>query len=234
MRRSVLTPLLFAIGPWLPACGGTVEPIKVAAGCPDMPLRGPEQFANAEPEAVIDDFEDGDLRTIAIAGRSGSWYSFPVTSAAASGEASSRCAARGLRAGHFVVAASDNPTNWNVTMVDPFTSVIPYDTTSWGWGGFSFWVATGDPAGEGTAMTVGANTPEVIAGGGCTTCGDYHSTSVTLTRHWTRWSIRFDDLRQRGFGMPPVPRVARDQLVNFIFWPPNPFDIWIDDLRFEP
>ena len=42
------------------------------------------------------------------------------------------------------------------------------------------------------------------------------------------------DLMQRGFGVPPVPRLARSRLVNFIFWPPNPFDIWIDDFRFEP
>jgi len=46
--------------------------------------------------------------------------------------------------------------------------------------------------------------------------------------------VRFDDLKQRGFGMPPVERVSSDQLVNFIFWPANPFDIWIDDFRFEP
>jgi hypothetical protein len=234
MRRRPVTSLLLVIGSWLPACGGTVEPITVAAGCPDMPLRGPQEFANAEPEAVIDDFEDGDLRTKMIAGRSGSWYSFPVASVAAMGDPSTMCAARGLRAGHLVVTAMDNPTNWNVTMIDPFTDVIPYDVTPWGWGGFSFWIATGDPADEGKVMTVGINTPEVIAGGGCTTCGDYHSIGVPLTRHWTRWSIRFDDLRQRGFGVPPVPRVARNRLVNFIFWPPNPFDIWIDDFRFEP
>ena len=65
-------------------------------------------------------------------------------------------------------------------------------------------------------------------------CGDYHSTSVTLTRHWTRWSIRFDDLKQDGFGVPAVPELPRDRLVNFIFWPMNPFDLWIDDFRFEP
>ena len=234
MRRLPLCLLLCVFGSLLPACGARVTPIDVLPGCPDMPLRGPNEFADAPAEAVIDDFEDGDLEVIGIAGRSGSWYSFPVASPAASGEASNRCAARGLRAGHFVVTAVDNPTNWNTTMVDPFTAVIPYDTTPWNWGGFSFWIATGDPAAEGKPMTVGINTPDVVAGGNCTMCGDYHSTSVTLTRHWTRWSIRFDDLKQRGFGMPQIPKLPRDQLVNFIFWPMNPFDLWIDDFRFEP
>jgi hypothetical protein len=232
MRRSPLGLLLGAMASWLPACNSGVEPIKVAAGCPDMPIRGPEEWADASPEAVIDDFEDGDLRVIGVAGRSGSWYSFPVASPTAEGEASTRCAARGTRSGHFVVTSDQNPTNWNATMIDPFTSVIPYDASAWG--GFSFWIATGDPASEGTAMTIGINTPAVVSGGGCTMCGDYHSTSITLTRNWTRWSIRFDDMKQRGFGLPQVPRLPSDELVNFIFWPTNPFDIWIDDFRFEP
>jgi hypothetical protein len=233
MKSSPFGLLLGAIASWLPACGATVEPIQVADGCPAMPLRGPEEWANAPLEAVIDDFEDGDLKVVDIAGRSGSWYSFPVASPTAAGEASTWCAARGTRAGHFVVTSGDNPTNWNATMVDPFTAVIPYDASAWG--GFSFWIATGDAASDGTAMTVGINTPAVVTGQGlCTMCGDYHSTSITLTRSWTRWSIRFDDLKQRGFGVPPVERLSRDQLVNFIFWPANPFDFWIDDFRFEP
>ena len=163
-----------------------------------MPLREPEKWANVSLEAVIDDFEDGNLKVVDIAGRSGSWYSFPVASPTAAGEASTRCAARGTRAGHFVVTSGDNPTNWNATMVDPFTAVIPYNASAWG--GFSFWIATGDPASDGTAMTVGINTPAVIAGQGfCTMCGDYHSTSITLTRSWTRWSIRFDESEAAGF-----------------------------------
>ena len=77
-------------------------------------------------------------------------------------------------------------------------------------------------------MTVGINTPGVLAS------GDYHLIAIKLTPTWTRWSIRFDDLKQKGFGDPPIPLLPRDRLVNFIFWPTNPFDIWIDDFRFEP
>jgi hypothetical protein len=232
MRCSPLRLLLGAIASWLPACGATVDPIRVAPECPDRPIRGPEQWAPASPEAVIDDFEDGDLKVTMVAGRSGSWYPFPVSSPGAAGEAATRCAAHGNRSGHFVVTTADNPTNWNTTMVDPFTAVIPYDASVWN--GFSFWMAAGDAPSEATAMTIGINTPEVVAGGSCTMCGDYHSTTISLTRSWTRWSIRFDDLKQRGFGVPAVPKLSKDQIVNFIFWPPNPFDFWIDDFRFEP
>jgi hypothetical protein len=33
-----------------------------------------------------------------------------------------------------------------------------------------------------------------------------------------------------------VPQIAmrRDQLVGLIMWPNHQFDIWIDDVRFEP
>ena len=234
MKSSPLALLLGAIAPWLPACGATVEPIQVAAGCPDMPLRGPGEWADAPLEAVIDDFEDGDLSLIKVADRTGNWYPFPVTSTTVAGEASTNCVARGLRSGHFVATGNGDPgSNWNASMVDPFTAVIPYNASAWS--GFSFWIAAGDTVGEATEMTVGINTPGVLASEGyCTTCGDYHLISISLTRTWTRWSIRFDDLKQKGFGEPPVPVLPRDRLVNFIFWPKNPFDIWIDDFRFEP
>ena len=234
MRNPHLGLLLFAFGSSLAACDAAVDPIDVDVGCPDMPLRGPGQWAAASPEAVIDDFEDGDLSLIKVAGRTGSWYPYPVSSPVAAGEASTKCAARGARAGHFVATGdADLGANWNASMIDPFTSVIPYDASAWS--GFSFWIAAGDTTGGATEMTVGINTPGVVASEGfCTTCGDYHLTSVTLTRSWTRWSIRFDDLKQKGFGVPPVPLLPRDRLVNFIFWPKSPFDIWIDDFRFEP
>jgi hypothetical protein len=224
--------LLAATGSWLLACNPALTPIEVGADCPDMPIRGPEQWADATPEAVIDDFEDGDEWVNAVAGRTGNWYSFPAGSTTAAGGAGTKCAARGERSGHFVVTSSNNPTNWNVSMYFPFTAVIPYDASAWG--GFSFWIATGNPADDGTTMTVGINTPGVVLGGACMTCGDYHNTAVTLTRNWTRWSIRFADLKQEGWGVPQIPQLPKDQIVNFIFWPANPFDFWIDDFRFEP
>jgi hypothetical protein len=235
MRNPCLGLLLFAFAASLAACNAAVDPIGVDVVCPDKPLRGPQEWANAQPEAVLDDFEDGDLSLIKVAARTGNWYPFPVSSATAAGEASTKCVARGLRSGHFVATGDGNPgPNWNASMVDPFTAVIPYDASAWS--GFSFWIAMGGgTAAEVADMTVGINTPGVLASEGfCTTCGDYHLTTIKLTRSWTRWSIRFDDLKQRGFGDPPIPLLPRDRLVNFIFWPSNPFDIWIDDFRFEP
>ena len=232
MRNPRLGLLLFAFCWSLAACNAAVDPIDVTAGCPDMPLRGPEEFAAASPESVIDDFEDGDLLLTRVADRSGSWYPFPVSSPTTTGGASTKCAARGLQSGHFLaVGAADGAVNWNATMVDPFTAVIPYDASPWG--GFSFWIAAGETVTLPFDTTVGINTTDVIdAGGVCMTCGDYHLVRIPLTRSWTRWSIRFEDLKQKGFGVPQVA-LRKDRVVNFIFWPKQ-IDLWIDDFRFEP
>lgn len=219
----------------LPACNAAVDPIVVGPGCPEQPLRGPQEWAAASPEAVLDDFEDGNLLLMRVAGRVGSWYSFPVSSPMAVGAASRDCAASGMRSGRFIVSggAGDMGANWNATMIDPFTAVVPYDASAWG--GFSLWIAAGDTAGAATELTIGIQTTDVVdAGGVCTMCGDYHlKAGIPLTRTWTRWSFRFEELQQRGFGVPQVP-LRPDRIVNFIFWPRSPFDIWIDDFRFEP
>jgi Carbohydrate binding domain (family 11) len=226
MRNPRLGLLLFALGASLvAACEAVLDPIDVAAGCPDKPLRAPEEWAPAPTGALIDDFEDGDLWLIESEGRTGNWYHYPVMSTMVAGDASTTCVAHGKRSGHFVATGAGDPgSNWNASMVDPFTDVIPYDASKWS--GFSFWIAAGATS-EGAEMTVGVNTPGVLAS------GDYHRTFITLTRTWTRVSIRFEDLKQMGVGTPPVLPVPKERIVNFIFWPANPFDFWIDDFRFE-
>ena len=116
-------------------------------------------------------------------------------------------------------------------MVDPFTAVIPYDASAWS--GFSFWIAAGETLELPTEMSVGINTTDVVdAGGVCMKCGDYPLVQgIPLTRNWTRWSFRFDDLKPTGWGTPPTT-LRTDRVVNFIFWPKR-IDFWIDDLRFE-
>ena len=231
MRTPRLDALVFAFGLSLAACSTAVDPIVVMPGCPEMPLRGPAEFDAVLPESVIDDFEDGDLLVTKVAHRSGSWYPYPVASPATTGVASTRCAASGLRSGHFTAVGDAAAVNWNVTMVDPFTAVIPYDASAWS--GFSFWIAAGETLEQPTEISVGINTTDVVESGGvCSKCGDYPLVQgIPLTRNWTRWSFRFDDLKQKGFGEPPAT-LRTERIVNFIFWPKQ-IDFWIDDLRFE-
>ena len=45
--------------------------------------------------------------------------------------------------------------------------------------------------------------------------------------------IKFNELAQYGFGVPQVP-LNKSKLVSIMIWPQAQFDIWIDDVRFEP
>ena len=55
------------------ACTANLDPIEVDPGCPQQPLRGPEAYAAAPAELMIDDFEDGDLFVARQGGRNGFW-----------------------------------------------------------------------------------------------------------------------------------------------------------------
>lgn len=216
----------------LAGCGGSVAPIDVMAGCPEMPLRGPEEFAAVPPERVIDDFEDGDLMLNRAAGLTGSWIgSAAVAGGVMFGASSNRCVARGTHSGHL---SGLGPQNYPVTFNGGLGSVVaPFDASTYS--GISFWIALGDTAVPPFKTPIGVSTTDTALGGACMTCGDYYAIRerIPLTRTWTRWFVPFSDLAQYGFGVPQVP-LNRSRLVNLIIWPePQQFDIWIDDVRFE-
>jgi hypothetical protein len=215
-------------------CGVSLEPIQVAEGCPDRPLRGPLAHEGAPAERLIDDFEDGDSKLAPVSGRSGAWVLGSDGTGALTVENSSRCAARGERAGHF---AGDGFTDWgtNWTAVFEETSgglAVGYDATAYG--GISFWAAVGPTAEPPFELPVGVTTMDVAwNSNGCSVCMDYYRTTIALTPRWQRYEIRFDALAQEGTGDPLVS-LRKDQLVGLIVWPARPFDLWIDDARFEP
>lgn len=220
----------------LVGCGSSVQPIDVDTGCPEMPLRGPEEFAGAPPERVIDDFEDGnDLMLAPTAGRNGSWISIATLGATTLGTSSSRCVARGLRSGHLTSAATQPyAANWNAGLVAPWGEAKPWDASAYS--GISFWIAMGEGATRPYETPIGVTTTDTAAAGNvCTVCGDYYAIRrrIPLTRTWTRWYVPFTDLVQYGFGVPLVP-LNKSRLVSLIIWPESQFDIWIDDIRFEP
>jgi hypothetical protein len=219
-------------------CMVAVQPIEVAADCPDQPLRGPDEFTAEPADQLIDDFETGDLHLTKVGGRTGSWVygDDDSPSGMVTAEDSSRCAARGARAGHFAGAGFTNwGANWTAVFLDlgGGTVALPYDGRAYT--GISFWAAVGSGALEPFEAPVGLTTLDVAWNGGvCTTkCMDYYGTKVPLTRAWQRVVIRFADLAQAGWGVPQVA-MRNDQLVGFIVWPNHQFDIWIDDVRFEP
>ena len=139
MRNPRLGLLLFAFASSLAACNAAVDPIDVDVGCPDKPLRGPQEWAAAAPEAVIDDFEDGDLSLFEVAGRSGNWYPFPTWRRWPRARPPRSAPPTASGPGTSSPPATAAGSNWNASMIDPFTAVIPYDASAWS--GFSFWIA---------------------------------------------------------------------------------------------
>jgi len=83
-------------------------------------------------------------------------------------------------------------------------------------------------------LPVGITTLDVAWNGGvCSVCMDFYRKTVPLSSTWQRFDVPFAELAQAGTGNP-LTALRRDQLVGFILWPTHAFDIWIDDVRFEP
>jgi len=221
------------------ACGRMdVQPIQVALGCPLQPLRGADTMADEPADRLVDDFEDGDGWLAKEGNRDGNWVEGDDrTSPMVSWENSQRCAVRGTRAGHFSAAGL---TSWGANLTGLFKKATvamatPYDGT--GYGGLSFWGAIGTGGPASLDVPVGVTIMETAwnGGGACeamNNCMDFHRAMVTLTPDWRRIDVRFANLKQQGFGPPAAFQVT--QMVGFILWPTNTFDVWLDDVRLEP
>lgn len=224
------------------ACTSQVEPIAVADECPAEPLRRPLAATTVPDgqvdELLIDDFERGDNQLEHIGGRDGAWVvGSDATSVVLTAESSSHCSARGREAGHFAGRDfSEWGANWTAVLKQFVNGMArPYDASAYG--GISFWAAVGGSWNGPVQLStpVGVTTMDVAFNGGlCSVCMDFYRTNITLSSRWERYELRFDALNQAGVGVPLVP-LRRDQLVGLILWPPKSgFDIWIDDVRFEP
>jgi len=217
-------------------CGPSVEPIEVASGCPGRPLRGPEQYANEPANQLIDNFESHNYLLSQVGGRDGAWVlGSDLTSVALVDEPSSKCAALDLWSGHF---AARGFTSWGANWTADFhpatssNAPVPYDGSAYG--GISFWAAFGGDNGPAFDVSVGIVTMDTAYNSSlCKPCNDHYMTKVRLSGDWQRFVVRFDQMTQSGSGSPLLP-MRRDQLVGFIIYPHQWFDIWIDEVRFEP
>jgi hypothetical protein len=218
-------------------CDASVDPIQVAAGCPERPLRGPLAYVNEPRNHLIDDFETNTDALANVDGRNGLWVlGADGSSGNLHAEPSGLCAARDLYAGHF---AGQGFTRWGANWTAVFEqpsggTAVPYDASKYS--GISFWAAFGGQSGPDFVLSLGVTTMDNAWNGHICqqACMDYYRTRVALTHDWTRFFVRFASMAQEGTGSPLLP-MRKDQMVGFILWPTqSQFDIWIDDVRFEP
>jgi hypothetical protein len=216
-------------------CEAEVAPIEVAQGCPEQPLRGPAKFEDDPARQLIDDFEHDGLSLPKLGSRTGFWViGKEDTDARADAKNLNQCSGRGRRAAHFFGSGfSSWGVNWTALLLQqPGGDAVPYDATAYG--GISFWAAVSADAAAPFSLPVGVTTMDVAWNGGiCKKCMDYYRAQVSVGHEWRRFALRFSDLKQAGTGDAIIP-LRRDQLVGVIFWPDRDFDLWIDDVRFEP
>jgi hypothetical protein len=231
-------------------CDATVDPLVIGSLCPTHPIRVPSQYADTQPgDRMISDFEAGMTSSSPptallnpVAGRDGSWVVGAADKSITYGsERSSDCAARGNYAGHF---RADNLTSWGINWTAVFhpaivisattSEAVPYDGRAYG--GVSLWAAfspnTGDPE-----VRIGISTMDTAYNGPICVepnCADHYLTTIAPTTEWKLIHKRFADMKQIGYGDPQVPIMRKDQMVGFVIWPTQAFDLWIDDIRFEP
>ena len=143
---------------------------------------------------------------------------------------------------------SDGRLGWGATF--DITFAQPLDATQWD--GISLWVKN-SPEGEKPAIiiqfvdpnTSGAQDPKTLE----PTCDasdpalgqqpvpdsekcDSFGTAVTLTKEWSFVPVRFDSLRQKGYGkVSPLGRLKTDEIVRMqIYMNYGNADFWVDDI----
>jgi len=234
MASRVWSPVLLGVLLLGAGCGGSLEPILNPSLCPRAPVRGPSQFASEPAVRLIDDFESGDGRLPLQEGRNGYWVVGKDGTGTFNATQANQCAGRGGWAGHF---GAKGWTSWGYNWTAVFqapqnNTAVPFDARAYG--AISFWAGFGNFNLVDVAVPVGVTTMDNAWNGGiCTTCMDYYRTTVPLTHEWQRYVVRFEDMAQSGVGSPLLP-MRKDQMVGFIIWPTQDFDLWIDDIRFEP
>jgi hypothetical protein len=220
------------------ACTVSVEPIKFGPECPAPPASAPgieasTSGAQGTSDLVISDFEDGTTQLNKVGGRTGSWrLGSDFTGTRLVNEPSLDCVVEGYRAGHFqYLGFSSWGANWSADFVAQ-TGVTPFTYDVRAYTGVSFWAGLG--ANNPSPMPIRFTIPTIdtaFNSPNCTVCNDHYTKKLTLSRQWVHYTISFDEMKQGGGGVPQTP-MKRDQAVGFMIWPADPFDIWIDDVRF--
>ena len=214
-----------------------VHPVALAASAheilPTLPPC-PNLVVAQGDSALIDDLEDRNARVLVRDGRFGAWQStgdltakqtpragqpaFPVLIPGGRGD--SRYA---LHAFGGQLSGSGSGLFVN------FAPGHCYDASRYA--GVEFW-ARGN-----SRIHLGFTMIDVMAsewGGLCKKdCYDRHRKPFDLESHWVRYTARWDELRQAGWGVPLAFDSQRLLSLEFVVEAADtPYDYWVDDVRF--
>ena len=230
MRRPVLKvevspePLRTAVQV-LPAPAAVSSVSRVAAD----PCVAHIRAAGNQPS--IDDFEDGNPLVGSFESRVGLWGLYRDTDTpGASMPLTPTIRPQPTRGNRFALhAVGGELRDWGATVQLSFQPSC-YDASVYG--GISF---SAKGPGRVYAGVHEVRVVQVEWGGTCThDCYNTHQKKVDLSARWQNYSLKWSELRQRGYDTPPLD-ATRVHSIAFLIQPGDtPFDIWIDDLKFIP
>lgn len=243
---------LARLGAWLVAgavgCVGGEQAWK-APEAPTTPQK-PDEVTSEECSAglapaedgVIDDFEDGDNRGAQEGGRGGYWYTakdslgseFEIP--AAGFETSEGGTEGSMSAAHVKGVTSDKQDDqaWGVEIGMGFLpDNAMYDASKYSGLTLKAKLGSADAGKKVRVSLADVNThPD---GGVCKACYNHFHKELQLTPEWQEYTIAFSDMQQRPYWGDPRPdglTPAKLVNLNFQMGGGQPFDIWLDDIKF--
>jgi hypothetical protein len=223
--------LLSAVGALALSCGqfSSVPVEEGAAGNP------------CEARALIDDVEDADDQVALKEGRKGYWYTYKDETG--SSEIHPRedkfvAESGGVKGSSYAMRMHGKLGQGEVYAGMGFSFAdgegVPYDASRYT--GLSF-LAKRSPKSVAMVRLKAPDGNTDPAGKTCTECYNDFGVAFELTEEWTRYTVRFDQLKQeQGWGEPRPPAPATDRLFGLqwqVTTPNGEFDVWLDDVRFE-
>jgi len=213
------------------------------APSPPPSASGASPFAPCAPAVagsgqipLIDDFEDGDAHAPMVDNRAGQWITFNDGTGTQTPKAGVLLTAAripgGRGASHFALHNFGSRfTKWGAVLSLELNPRHCYDASAYG--GLEFWAR-----GRGELRLM-VKMNQVMAeefGGGCAhDCYDGHFKTIKLTRDFTHVVVRWNELKQMGYGTPLNFDPHSIDAIDFGVRPEQtPFDFWIDDVSFSP
>ncbi len=237
-------------GWWLAAVAGLAL-VAVGGGTWILKSRQPNAMPPVRPEAaserslhpcsqafraegtqpLVDDFEDSDSRSARLEGRGAPWLlHFDYDS--------QNGALRFLRADPRPEPKPDNRfalhlvgpelRDWGAVSQVTFKPHDCYDASAYA--GLKFWGR--GPGRLFAGVQVVSTTPRKWGGTCEKDCYKHHVHRIDLESGWKHYSLRWEELRQRGYDTKPLDPSEIYSLVFSVQSADTPFDLWLDDVAF--
>ncbi len=227
----IITVLSVCCGWATPGCAHFMPPVDDEST--DQTSRSCEELA------MIEDADDGDDQTLVRAGRGGYLYTYidaqgttiePPTNSFSATKGGVNGDGYALRIQGTVADADDVYAGAGFSFTEPKAL---YDASRYR--GISFVAKKGPDSTASVRLKVpdGNTDPD---GGKCTECYNDFGISFQISDEWTRYEVRFADLKQEhGWGDPRPGSIAAEQLYGIQLQVTERgarFDIWVDDITF--